>query len=31
METVNKKWCKYMEDYDNLGNKTISERAYESK
>ena len=28
LETVNKKWCKYMEDYDNLGDKTISDKIH---
>jgi hypothetical protein len=28
LEEVNKKWCKYMEDYDNLDNKTISDKIH---
>ncbi len=28
LETVNKKWCKYMEDYDNLDEPTISDKIH---
>jgi hypothetical protein len=28
LEEVNKKWNKYMEDYDNLDNKTISDKIH---
>jgi hypothetical protein len=28
LETINKKWCKYMEDYDNLDEPTISDKIH---
>jgi len=28
LETVNKKWNKYMEDYDNLAEPTISDKIH---
>ena len=28
LEEVNRKWNKYMEDYDNLDNKTISDKIH---
>jgi len=28
LEEVNKKWNKYMEDYDNLGDRTIIDKIH---
>lgn len=28
LEAVNKKWCKYMQDYDELENKTIGDKIH---